>query len=130
MIVNMACNKKCHSHLANIKIIKFIISIFKENYYESFNYNAETEALNRTMENIFSIFLRLIHSSALTPVEIEEHILPIFNEADKSLNGESNFSLSLSFMTNQIIQQFPVVKRRSSSKSKKDDSNCLLESYI
>lgn len=128
MIVNMACNKKCHSHLANIEIIKFIISIFKENFYESFNYNAETEALNRTMENIFSIFLRLIHSSALTSVVIEEHILPIFNEADKSLNGESNYSMSLSFMTNQIIQQFPV--RRSSSKSRKDDSSCLLESYI
>lgn len=129
MIVNMACNKKCHNHLANIEIIKFIISIFKENYYESFHYNAETEALNRTMENIFSIFLRLIQSSALSSNIIEEYILPIFNEADKSLNGDSNYSLSLSFMTNQIIQQFPV-KRRSSSKSKKEDSNCLLESYI
>lgn len=129
MIVNMACNKKCHNHLANIEIIKFIIFVFKENYYESFNYNAETEALNRTMENIFSIFLRLIHSSALSSNVIEEHILPIFNEADKSLNGESNYSLSLSFMTNQIIQQFPV-KRRGSTKSKQEDSNCLLESYI
>lgn len=81
----MAENRRCHQHLANKQIVQFVMLIFQKHIFESYDNQAENDALYRTIKSVLYICSRLITGSALCRDVIEHNVLPVMMQSEQQL---------------------------------------------
>lgn len=130
----MACNKKCHKHLANKYIIGFITSVFKTQFYGRYHTRTENTALNRTIKTILHIFAMLIHESSVGKEILDNNVVPIFSQIEKNLSqSQSHSSAEVSRIMRLLNES---LRNRTFVRSNSENSGCrlkqksLLESYV
>lgn len=123
MLYNMSANKKCHSHLANRNIIKFIANIFQSQFYERYKSRAETDSHRRTIKGVLHIFSRLIHESVVGQEILEHNFVPIFSKIEKDLHGDSEYSKDISYLSRQMNDSFTQKSFNRSTESRSSNAS-------
>ncbi|KAJ6649490.1 hypothetical protein Bhyg_04726 [Pseudolycoriella hygida] len=134
MLYNMACNRKCHKHLANKHIISFITSIFKTQFYGRYRTRSENTALNRTIKTILHIFAMLIHESSVGKEILDNNIVPIFSQIEENLSRsheQSSREISrIVKLLNDSLSNRTFVRSNSENSGCRLKQKSLLESYV
>ncbi len=130
----MACNKKCHKHLANKYIISFITAVFKTQLYGRYRTRNENTALNRTIKTILHIFAMLIHESSVGKEILDNNIVPIFSQIEENLSQSAGHNSAEVSRIMKLLNDS--LTNRSFVRSNSENSGCrlkqksLLESYV
>lgn len=134
MLYNMACNKKCHKHLANKYIIGFITTIFKTQFYGRYRSRNENTALNRTIKTILHIFAMLIHESSVGKEILDNNVVPIFSQIEENLSkshGNSSTEVSrIMKLLNDSLSNRTFIRSNSENSGCRLKQKSLLESYV
>lgn len=135
MLYNMACNKKCHKHLANKSIISFITAIFKTQFYGRYRTRSENTALNRTIKTILHIFAMLINESAVGKEILDNNIVPIFSQIEENLsqsggNSSAEVSRIMRLLNESLTNRSTFVRSNSENSGCRLKPKSLLESYV
>lgn len=134
MLYNMACNKKCHKHLANKYIIGFITTVFKTQFYGRYRTRSENTALNRTIKTILHIFAMLIHESSVGKEILDNNIVPIFSQIEENLSQSHGHRSTDVYRIMKLLNES--LTNRTFVRSNSENSGCrlqqksLLESYV
>lgn len=134
MLYNMACNKKCHKHLANKYIIGFITFIFKTQFYGRYHTRTENTALNRTIKTILHIFAMLIHESSVGKEILDNNVVPIFSQIEDNLSRSNDHRSSevsrIMRLLNESLTNRTFVRSNSENSGCRLKQKSLLESYV
>lgn len=130
----MACNKKCHKHLANKYVISFITNIFKTQFYGRYSTRTENTALNRTIKTLLHIFAMLIHESSVGKEILDNNVIPIFSQIERNLSqSQDHSSMEVSRimkLLNGSLTNRTFVRSNSENSGCKLKQKSLLESYV
>lgn len=74
LLWNMSQNKRCHGHLANATVIRFMAFTYQSQFYAIYGSRSETEAQKRTIKSILHTLTRLLQDTIMAKDLLEQHL--------------------------------------------------------
>lgn len=100
--MTMALNKKCHNHLSNAAVLRFLTNIFLNEINHRSQLPVELDARMRIVKNIFCTFSYLIHGSILTQSVVETRVKPIFSHIRFQYSHDEELNSVLQYLNDQL----------------------------
>lgn len=107
----MSQNKRCHAHMANGIIIRFMATTYQSLLSASYESRSETEAQKRTIKNILNTLTRLLQDTIMVRDLLEQRHLQQYSTmsavgektAVSSLRNGSSPSRDITVLVRQML---------------------------